>query len=374
MSEPKKVLFVTAPIGSGHVRAAQAVIKELEIQQPDINIKLANIFDFFSPFIGNIILKSYLKILEYFPQIYGAAYGWGNTNKLALIGREVISRYMSSCMESFIAKYSPDVVVCTHATPAGMVAQLAKKGKLNFPSIAIITDFTVHRLWVYPELDYYFVAHAAMGADLAKWGIPHSKSQTVGIPVDRVFLTPVPGKQVLEAIGLSKSLKTLLIMGGGAGVFPMDKILEACDHIDAEFQIIIVTGNNHAMYHRLQNLHDSLRHRVKIFGFVNNVHELMAAADLLISKPGGMTTAEALCKGLPMLIFRPIPGQEEANTIYLEKHKAAVKASSPDEVHIILERLLVEQPYELENLAQNASKIGRPDAANVIARYILAQV
>ncbi|MDD4601965.1 Processive diacylglycerol beta-glucosyltransferase [bioreactor metagenome] len=374
MSEPKRVLFVTAPIGSGHMRAAQAIMKELERLQPGVQTKMANIFDFISPMLGNTIYKGYLKVLKYFPQAYGMAYGWGNTNKLALAGREIISRYMSDHMESFLMKYSPAAVVCTHATPAGMVAQLAKRGKLTIPSIAAVTDFTVHRLWVYPELDYYFVADNAMRDDLAKWGVPYNKSSAVGIPVDPAFLSQSPKEEILSKLGLNNHFKTVLIMGGGAGVLPMDKIVKACDQVDASFQIIVVAGNNQEMFIKLEKSQMCYRHPIKIVGFVNNVHELMAASDLLISKPGGMTTAEATSQGLPMLIFRPIPGQEEANTCYLKRKQAAIKVDSPSDVQKTLRRLLVEHPDELTRLKKNSYTLRQPEAAETIARHILLQI
>ncbi|MPM44819.1 Processive diacylglycerol beta-glucosyltransferase [bioreactor metagenome] len=374
MREPKKVLFVTAPIGSGHMRAAQAIMTRLESMRPDIDTKMANIFDFISPVLGDTILKGYLKVLEHFPLAYGIAYGWGNTNKAALLGREIISRYMSARMENFLINYSPAAVVCTHATPAGMVAQLAKSGKLGIPSIAAVTDFTVHRLWVYPELDYYFVAHTEMCDDLARWGVPPEKSQAVGIPVDRAFSALPCKEEIMTKLHLDKGLKTVLIMGGGAGVFPMDKIVLACNQIDAPFQMIVVAGNNKKMYKRLIENRTGLNHPIKVLGFIDNVHELMAVSDILISKPGGMTTAEAACRGLPKIIFRPIPGQEEANTRYLESKKAAIKADSPMDVQVFLKRLLADQPQELLELKQNALKLGQPEAADLIARHILSKI
>lgn len=372
MNEPRKVLFVTAPIGSGHMRAAQAIMKAIERLQPDVDTRMANVFDFIHPSIGRVILNSYLKVLEYFPHAYGMAYGWGNTNKLALLGRELISGYMAARMENFIAKYSPTAVVCTHATPAGMVAQLVKKHKLHIPSIAVVTDFTVHRLWVYPEVDHYFVAHSEMQEDLAHWGVPHTRSQVVGIPVDHNFLVTSDRKKILTDLQLDYRMKTLLIMGGGAGVVPMDQIALACDEVDAQFQIIAVAGNNHSMYRKIASLQGDFRHRIKALGFVNNVHELMAASDLLISKPGGMTSAEAVCRGLPMIIFKPIPGQEEANTQYLVNQKAALKADTLGQLQALLNELFVARSDELVTLTENAFRLGQPQAAESIASYILA--
>lgn len=372
MSKQSRVLFITAPIGSGHIRAAQAISKAVREQNPQVETFIANIFDFISPIIGRTILKVYLKVLECFPQVYGMAYGWGNSNKLALLGREYISSYMSGKMRDFIDKYSPSVIVCTHATPAGMIAQLMKKQQLDVPSIAVVTDFTVHRLWIYPELDYYFVAHSGMQNSLSEYGVRDNKSQAAGIPVDAAFTSSVNQSAILRELNLNKNHKIILIMGGGAGVLPLDKIALACDEVETELQIVVVAGNNVAMHKKLLDLKPKFRHHLVVLGFINNVHELMAVSDVLISKPGGMTTAEALCRGLPMIIYKPIPGQEMANTKYLLEQNVALRADSLSQVKAILLNLLIERPELFSSLRDNALSIGKPKAADIIARHILA--
>ena len=191
MTAPIKVLLVSAPIGSGHTRAAQAIGMAIKEQNPNADIRIASIFDFFYPLLGQAILKIYLRILDIFPQAYGLAYSWGNTSSWALWGREIINRYLAGRMYRFIMNYTPNIIVCTHATPAGLVACLAKAGKLPVPSVAVITDFVVHRLWVYPEIGRYFVAHRALQDYLADQGIDYSRSQVVGIPVAGVFSVPL---------------------------------------------------------------------------------------------------------------------------------------------------------------------------------------
>lgn len=371
MSKLARVLFITAPIGSGHIRAAQAISKAVHEQSPQADTFIANIFDFINPAIGGAILKVYLKILEYFPQAYGMAYGWGNSNKLALLGREYISRYMAGKMRNFIDKYSPSVIVCTHATPAGMVAQLIKEQQLDVPSFAAVTDFTVHRLWIYPELDYYFVANSGMQKVLSGCGVSEKKSQAVGIPVDATFASNQDRSSILRTLNLNKNQKIILIMGGGAGVFPLENIALACDEIDIELQIVVVAGKNTVMYKKLLDLKPKFRHSLTVLGFVDNIHELMTISDVLISKPGGMTSAEALCKGLPMIIYKPIPGQEAANTKYLLEHNAALAVESISQVKAVLTNLLIKSPELLRDLHHNALQIGKPNAADIIARHIL---
>ncbi|MBP2628601.1 MAG: Monogalactosyldiacylglycerol synthase [Firmicutes bacterium] len=371
MAKLYKILFISAPVGAGHIRAAQAVSSALCKDNVHIETKMANVFDFFNPSIGKAILNVYLKILEIFPQIYGVAYSWGNESYLALTGRRIISSYLARRMERYILEYNPAVIVCTHATPAGLVAHLIKKNKISTPVVAVVTDFVVHRLWIYPEIQHYVVANKNMRDFLVENGIKHNGIEVMGIPVDEKFSLVPDKEQILSELQLSPNVKTILIMGGGAGMLPMDDILLCCENIDIALQIIVVTGNNKSIYNKLINLQSRLRKTVRILGYINNVNELMAISDLIISKPGGMTCAETLCLGLPMLIYRPIPGQEDANTNYLVKCQAALRADSVEEIQVIIKKLFIEEPEQLIVLQKNALAISQPMSGQRIAEYIL---
>ena len=365
----KRILFISAPIGSGHIRAAQAVSQILQVQHA-CETELCSVFDFFPPVIGQAILAIYLKILAVFPALYGTAYGWGNQSRMALFGRELISRFLAKRMLNYINEFQPAVIVCTHATPAGLVAWLKKKGSITVPTVAIITDFVVHRLWVYPEIDYYFVAHTAMSDYLCQYGIAADSIAITGIPVSNSFSQPSSKEELMAKLKLSPDRKNIMIMGGGAGVLPIDKILNICNQIDRPLQLIAIAGKNQSLYRELVQLAATTKHPVKVLGFIDNVHEFMSVADLLISKPGGMSSAEALAKTVPLIIFRPIPGQEEANTQFLLESHVALRADSLSELQAILTRLLFEDNDELSSLCQQAALLGRPNAATDIAKII----
>ncbi len=365
------VLFISAPIGSGHIRAAQAVGHLLKITKPDCRIELCNVFDFFHPVLGQTILKTYLKALNLFPQAYGSVYSWGNESRLALAGREVISQLLARRMVNYINSFQPSVVVCTHATPAGLIAWCKQKGLLTVPAAAVITDFVVHRLWVYPELEHYFVAHDGMAEYLGKCGIAREAVTVTGIPVGQVFSRAGNREQILKQLKLDCGKRTILLMGGGAGLLPMEEILTACRQIDRPMQFIAVAGNNQQLYHKLARLAAGAGHAVRVLGYTDTIHELMSAADLLISKPGGMSTAEALALGVPLIIYRPIPGQEEANTQFLLANRAAVRADSLSDIITILESLFLAAGDELTNLRLRAAGLGRPKAANAIADFLI---
>ncbi|WP_371368950.1 Processive diacylglycerol beta-glucosyltransferase [Sporomusa rhizae] len=367
----KKILFITAPIGAGHIKAAQAVSQTVTASHPDLQTEICNVFDFFHPIIGNTILKTYLKILGIFPQAYGAMYSWGNQSELALYGREIVSRFLARRMVNYIDSFQPSVIVCTHATPAGLVAWSKRKGLLSVPAAAIITDFVIHRLWVYPEMDRYFVSHENMVEYLNGYGIARKSVTITGIPVGTSFSRPCDRVEVLKSLTLHQDRKTILIMGGGAGILPMDEILEMCDQLDKPLQFIAIAGKNKQLYNKLSKFESNSKHPIKVLGYVDNVNEIMSAADILISKPGGMSTSEALALGLPLIIYRPIPGQEEANTRYLLDNKAALRADSLPELMAVMRNLLFADNDELVNLQQQAVRIGRPNAANDIAEFLV---
>jgi processive 1,2-diacylglycerol beta-glucosyltransferase len=368
-----KVLFISAPVGAGHIKAAESIASAMH-QQDRVETKMANVFDFFNPYIGQAILSIYLKILKIFPKLYGMIYGWGNESHLALLGRQLVSRYLAKNMERYILDYSPAVIVCTHATPAGLVAYLMKHNRINIPVVVVITDFVVHRLWIYPEIKHYIVANEDMRESLIKSNVESTCTKVMGIPVDEKFSCLLDKEKILSKFGFASDVKTVLIMGGGAGILPMDNILLACDAITIPLQIIVVTGNNKTMYKKICSLEPKLRNKVLILGYVNYVNELMAISDLIISKPGGMTCAETLCSGLPMLIYQPIPGQEEANTNYLIAHNVALRADSMQDIGVIMRRIFIEHPEELNELRQNALQIRKPQAAAMIGNYIFSQI
>jgi len=371
MAKLSKILFISAPVGAGHIKAAQAISSALHKNNDHIETKMANVFDFFDPSIGKIILNVYLKILKKFPKMYSMAYSWGNESYLALVGRKIISGYLAKRMEKYILAYNPTMIVCTHATPAGLVAYLMKKRKINIHVVAVVTDFVVHRLWVYPEIKHYIVGNSTMRDFLVQYGIKNTDIEEMGIPVEGDFLLGPGKKQILSELQFNANVKTILIMGGGAGILPMDEIVLCCDSIDIALQIIVVTGNNKSMYNKLVNLQPRLCKTVRILGYVNNINELMTVSDLIISKPGGMTCAETLCQGLPMIIYRPIPGQEEANTHYLIKCQAALRADSLEEIQVIIKKMFIEEPDLFIALQHNSLAISQPMSAQRIAEYIV---
>ena len=372
---PVRVLILAAPIGSGHLRAAQALAKAFEDSnagKAETEVRIVDIFSFFPAVFGSIFLKAYLKLLDLVPGVYGTLYSFGN-NKGSLSGRELINTVLARKLRRYLNDEFPaDCIVCTHATPAGLVARLVRADTNPLLSFAVITDFVVHRWWVYNEIAHYCVAEEKMLEDLIGFGIDRGKCHITGIPIDAAFaFSRRSREEILQTIGLSPSCKTVLVMGGGAGVLPMEEIIRSCSNIDVPIQFIAVAGKNQNLMNRLNALSQRVPHPIKVCGFVDTIPEFMRIADLLVSKPGGMTSAEALCCRLPMILYRPIPGQEEGNAKSLIRSGVAVRADKPEQVRELIENLLVREPGRIDAMRHRAAQMAKPAAARAVAELVL---
>lgn len=369
--KPKKILLISAPIGAGHVKAAEAIGKALLDQEPNAIVRYADLFAFFPKWIGKGLLKIYLSSLSFFPQAYAQAYAWGNESKGALFMRRVISRFFAKKMKKYILDFAPDVVICTHATPAGMIHDLITREKMRMVSVSVITDFVVHRLWINVTTQHYFVAHEALKAFFAARQISLNRVHALGIPIAADFNQEVQKSEIQKVFGILEQAKVILIMGGGAGVLPMPAIVQALNRIKRPLHIFVVTGKNTKLYHKMLHVTVKPQHKIQVMQFVHHIGALMAASDLLISKAGGLTASEALCRCLPIFIYQPIPGQEAANTDFLVAEQVAVRIDDLEMLKIKIDEIFRIDDNVAKNMKINAKKIAKPAAAENIAQYIL---
>ncbi|MBU2702026.1 2-amino-4-hydroxy-6-hydroxymethyldihydropteridine diphosphokinase [Sporomusaceae bacterium BoRhaA] len=372
LSVVAKIMFMTVPIGAGHMRAAQAVeqaVNELAKKENScITTVQYNLFDFLPQKLTNKVLSIYLAMLSWCPSVYGGLYEWGNESALALLGRNLFNRFIAWRMRRAVLDFRPDMIVCSHASAAGVASQLIRKKVYQVPIVAVVTDFVVHRFWIYSEVTHYFVALEKLKQYLVDHAIQTEQISVTGIPIDLSFENPMDRNILQQKIKLNPAVFTVLIMGGGQGAFPLVKLVQLIDSLDFPVQIIVVAGNNTAAFEQLNQLKLKVQHQLTVYGFVNIVHELMAVADLLITKPGGLTTAEALAAQLPLLIYHPIPGQEQANTQHLLDEGAAMLAENLTELKQCLVRF--EKHFSRPKKVQQ-QKGGQNHAARQIATKIL---
>lgn len=358
------ILIVTASVGSGHEKAAAAVEQGLRDRFPDAEI---SIVDFMSSEVSSIhyfTKQCYLAMLNMVPYLYECMYNFTASPRKGGAIQAMTAAAMANAMKKLIRKYDPQMIFCTHPFPTEAVSHLSDKWRSRFKSAALITDYSVHQMWVCRNIDMYFVAHSAMVRALAAYGI--SRAMDCGIPVDKKFYVNFHKEKLRRQLGLESDLPTILMMGGGLGLGGMDQALDQLEQVTITMQVLVVGGRNHELVKKVQNRAEESRHRLVAFGYVDNVHELMAAADLLVSKPGGITLTEAMTSGIPMLLHQPIPGPESDNARYMSDHGIARWLRTDEQLSDVIQELL-SAPEILKKMNQASRRHVRQNAAGKIA-------
>lgn len=366
----KKVLLMYISINSGHHKAALALEKALEILDPSVEVLSINSLNYTNPLVEKVINKTYMGVIKNRPEVWEYLYDnpkvFRNISKL----RELIHRFNSGKLKTLLDDFKPDVIACTQAFPCGMVADYKTSFGLDIPLIGVLTDCAPHSYWIFDSVDYYVVHSEATMNKLIENGISRERIRIFGIPIDPKFANKLNMGSIIAKLGIDENIPTILIMGGGQGLGPIPEIVFSLNKINRPIQMLIVAGTNGRLFNWLESRSRNFRVRSFIFGYAPNIDEFMSVATLIITKPGGLTISEAMSKDLPMMIIRPIPGQEAKNTEYLLKEGAAIKADLPRDVGILTEALL-NQPVKLKQMRQNARRIAKPNSAIEIAKLIL---
>jgi processive 1,2-diacylglycerol beta-glucosyltransferase len=270
----------------------------------------------------------------------------------------------------YLREFGPDILVSTHFLTCQVLAPYRKKGRDTYPLAVVVTDFDVHAFWVQPLADRFFVASDEVKFILGARGIPEEKIEVSGIPISQQFLAPWDKAAIRKDLGIADELPAVLVMSGGAGVGSMREAVEAALS-GPPVSVLAVTGKNAALKAELESIPVPAASRLVVFGFVTDIARLMAAADLAITKSGGLTTSECLAMGLPMLVRDPIPGQEERNADYVVEAGAGVRVNGPHSLKFKLQRLL-SSPARLAAMKAAARTASRPRSANQIVASLTA--
>lgn len=368
-----KVLVLTETIGgSGHFQAARAIRRGLNRSESDLDVEIACGLPFFSRNLEGMVRKVYLNTIQYAPGLWGAAYS--KEREFSETFRSSLSRMLAGKMRELLDRKRPRVVVSTHAFCLGAIAEAKERAVQPFQLGAAITDFDVNGFWVHPAVDFYLVAHEYVAAKLKNhYGVPDRQIYRTGIPIDPTFADPAPEPEVFRRrVGISPDAFTVLLMGGGVGLGPIEQAIMQFSKDMCDAHLVVVTGKNRELLERLKSRFQTER-QVHLFGYINGMRDLMKSSDLIVTKPGGLTSSEALASGLPMLICQPIPGQEERNSRFLTEHRVALRQDQPEEIPRYI-RSFVQSPQRWETMRERVSQLGRPrsalDAADVIAEHI----
>jgi len=390
-----RVLIATVTAGAGHLAAATALDEAWRAFQPKDAVEQVDLVKFFSPLHRKIHADGYLKLAEHAPEIWGMVFKKTDNVRLArrlnrfkrLLPGNSRARFFR-CVKQF----DPDVVLCTHYLPLELMAEFkrkrrpgkrfatARKSGIGMDSsqnncrdtplvVSIVTDFEAHALWMEPCVDLYCVAAEETKARLIARGARADTVVASGIPISTRFSQNVDGRSVRKKFGLRDDQPILLILSGGFGMGPVGEIVTELDKVKKDFQMLVVTGRNEELRRELAPV--DRRHPTHVLGFALNMQELMAISDMVITKPGGLTSSEVLAMGKPMLIINPIPGQEAANSDFLLERGAAAKVNRVEDLPYRIEQLLGSR--KLADMAKAAATMGRPRAAASICEEVVAR-
>lgn len=363
---PNRILIVSASVGSGHTQAARAIAAGLRLRYPQLVVDIVDFMAEDHSYFNTLIKEAYLKMVEFTPNMYDFLYRRTHHAQPGDKVHNLLAKVMKRSMLKLIRRYRPDMLVCTHPFPCGAAAYLKRTGLPDLYLAGVITDFAVHGLWVYREVDSYFVATSSLQSELTAQGIVPDKIHVTGIPIGPDFSKPVDSSVVMEELRLDKNMPVVLVMGGGLGFGGVRQALISLNSISRPLQIVVVTGKNTALRRNLKKESLLYKYPMRVLGFTNRVRELMEAAALLVTKPGALTLSEALTVELPMVLFEPIPGQEEDNARFLAACGAARWARQPEGLVAEVESVLADTLLQ-DRMRQAAGAIRRPFAAAAVA-------
>jgi len=367
-----RILIATVTAGAGHLQAAAAVEEAWRRLCPHDLVRRVDLLDFVPKLQRHLYARGYVKVVEHAPEVWGLVFR--QTDDLTLVRRltrfrRAFARATNRRFVRDLREFSPEAVICTHFLPVEVLGHLAGRGIDPFVA-CVVTDYEAHALWLDPAVDLYCVAAAETKCSLVARGISAAQVAVTGIPIAGKFAQTPDSLAVRKSLGLRDDLPVLLVLSGGLGMGPVANILTALDRVETPLQTLAVAGRNAEL--RAELTARDYRHPTRVLGFVTNMAELMTAADLVLTKPGGLTTAEALALGKPLFILNPIPGQESANSDFLLERGAAAKVNRVEDLPFRIEQLF--GSTKLKRMARAARRLGRPRAAEGVCAEVIQRL
>lgn len=368
-----KVLICSVTAGEGHNSTARAVRDKFG--EMGIACDILDTYKYASPAIAKLISEGYLFVSDKAQLMFGAGYRIAEKRHSGgvSVARLFNSQFTDEIGE-YIRDYSPDAVLFTHPF-SGLILDVLKQKKLiSVKTVGILTDFTFHPYWEEcRHCDYVVVPSPMLLYQARKKGFPDSAVLPLGIPINGKFAKSMSKGEAKCSLGLNPEVKAVLLMGGSMGHGNLASVVKKLDALEApeRFQIISVCGNNEDEYEKIEKYKGKARLSVLNLGFVNYVDRLMDAADIIVTKPGGLTTSESLAKRLPMIIVNPIPGQEARNTAFLLNNGTAMAASKTSPVDELVFSLLGEEGKDRYNeMLRCIDILRRPNSAADVCGFV----
>lgn len=370
----KKILILYAPLGAGHGKAAKAIAEAFALKYPDIEVKNINVLDFAFEIFRQGLPWAFVFFNSKTPFLYKWIYRYYNSQSPYRSLNNISSAILEkSRFIKFIKEFNPDLIISTNPLPMQLVSKTKEKNIINILSANVCTDFGFHSFWHNVDVNYYFAANEEIKKSLIEHGVQPDKIQVTGIPISSKFSEKLDRGKIINNLGFDISKPILLIVGGRTCYNNLLAIINNIKERNKSLQFIIVAGRDKILYKKLKNSEISNDPSVRIFGFVDNLDEYMTAADLILTKAGGLTVSECLAKNLPMVINDIIPGQEEDNVNYAVNHGVGIKADNKKEAINAVNGLLL-QPKKLTAMKENCKKIAKPNAAINLADFIILKI
>ena len=364
-----KILILTAATGGGHLRASHAIQTYIERESPESKVSVVDALKSISSVLDKTVCDGYRVLATKTPKVFGQLYR--KTNEESILS-DLVTRFSSTFSRKLIPlmeEEKPDVVISTPPIATEMVSHLKSAGIVTAPLICLMTDYGPHRAWIADRVDAYVVSNQGMVPEMEQMGVPRAKIYPFGIPVDNVFFTKGDKPALLRRFGLEPGVPTVLIMAGSFGVANILKIYRSISQIDTRFQMVVITGRNRKLYSAFEEVIPESPKKTKLVFFTDEVENYMHAADLLITKPGGLTVSEALACGIPLAVFDAIPGQEEDNADFLLTHQMAVRLDKNRDYGETI-RSLLEDSRKLEKMRTSCEEFDHSQSARNIFTLI----
>lgn len=366
-----RILILTASIGSGHIKAAEAVAEELQRQQPAAEIAMVDFMARSTSFWHWLTKKLYLEMLNFVPNLYDVFYKLSCSETGGGLGRNMFAYFMLPVFSRLQREYQPDYVICTHPFPAETVSLWKARQHSSLPLSVVMTDYSLHQMWLCSGVNNYFMATEAMKAGMLRQDFAPETLHATGIPISREIHSLPDKAELRRQLDIGQDKKVVMLMGGGLGLGGIEKNLQELEKIASRLPLtlLVIAGRNEQLLQRVQDIARKSRHDMRVWGYTDAVKKLMGAADLLITKPGALTISEAFALGTPMLLHDPIPGPETENAVYATRHGAALWLHPGERLASAVEEIFAGNI--LPAMQEKALASARPGAAEEIVKIIL---
>lgn len=374
----KKILIFYGSYGGGHLSAARSIKEYIDANYKDTETCMVDCIEYINKALNKVTTKAYSEMAKNAHWVWKKVYYGAENGPFSRLNDKT-QKLLSIKLNKILQTYKPDLIISTHPFSSHMCAILKKKKKTNTKIATIITDYAPHSQWLMHSvyIDYFFVAHDGMKEDLLKRGIKEKQIKVTGIPLSNRFLAHYNKEKILSEFNLSPDKRTVLFFAGGEQGFGKDKIFNMLKSIIETFpnlQVIAISGKNEKMKQQFDNLVSKTNsdETVKVLKYTNKIPELMSVSDLVITKPGGLTTTESLASGLPIIVINPIPGQEEENAEFLEEKGVGIWIKKNDNIEDELYKVLNSEE-KLQSMKINARLLAKKNSTRDICEILLGK-